>query len=1200
MATSSREGFVVSVGRQGSLTPAGVGFVVGERHVVTCAHVINAALGRDLRERSMPVPESVVQVSFPMLGDAQGAPVRACRVEAWDPPAQSGLSGGDVAGLLLLGEDLPTGAGAARLVAPASARHVKVDLFGYPGDPPRTRTGAWAEHRFRGIVGGGSIQLDVASESALRAQPGYSGSPAVVSEEGEDIVVGMLAVASRDGSSRDAYAIPIQVLVDAWPDVLTDRTIPICPYRGLAAFTPADSDAGLFVGREDEINQLRSLVERNSFAVVVGPSGVGKSSLVTAGLIPLLQHEGWKTATFRPGQYPFDALAKALLDLEQPGSTPTRRDLTDLADLLRTGGLRRVTAQLTVLSGSPMLLYVDQLEEVLTTSIPEERGAFLDMLLAERANASNEVRVICTLRADFLLQILRMPDSGRLLQNRLLTLSTMGFEELERVITEPARLRSVEYEAGLSSLIAREATAGGGGLALLEFALTELWPHQHLRKISFSEYHRLGGVSGALASYAEDVFTKLSERYSEERVRRMMLKLIRSRGGAPQATRRVIPQDSLGEDWPLAEELARHRLAVLGTDPVGRIATVELAHEALIRAWPRFETWVNEDADFQRWLAFIEDYLAEGDALSDRRVEEAQSWLAKRPADIPSRISQQIESSISERLQREAEEQRYRWIARATVQVVWFTTSTGEIVEDAPEWRAITGQTEEEFRIDGWLAAVHPDDRMRVEDQWRAALAAQMVFDCSYRLRTRNESYRYYDVRAVPIEQEGRAVHWLGVNTDVTGQRETEEMRERLTEQLSDAAHRTARLQQATSSLAEALSAEQVADVIAEVGRSAIGAERSAVALFNPDRLQLHTVTPKSTSSELDISSNLVALETSSVITAAFLARQPLLLESPDDLRRRFEGAEDVDVEAFLSDTDERAWVGLPLTAAGTPVGVLRFSFTKPRQFSEEERIFMEALAGQCALALQRADLFEREHETAETLQRSLLPDRLPTVPGLLLEAVYRPVARNLEIGGDWYDAFMLPDGQLAVVAGDVMGKGLSAAAGMGRFRTALRALALTDSRPSAVLAGLDRLMISTEPDDQLTTVIYLVVDPRTGEGMAANAGHLPPLILSRDAPPRLDPTQAGTPLGWASPRVEYPFAVNDGSCIVFYSDGLVENHKRGLDVGMEQLVREAARATPEVVKDPSRLVNYLVDNMLAGYDQDDDVTVLVLTTNRQ
>src|SRR5262249_8561286 len=155
--------------------------------------------------------------------------------------------------------------------------------------------GAWASHRLRGLVGGGVIQLDADSESALCAQPGYSGSPAVVSGANGDVVVGMLSVASRDGVSRDAYAIPTAQLLQKWPEVLTDLTMPVCPYKGLQAFTEADAGAGLFVGREAELNRLRQMVERHALTVVIGPSGVGKSSLVSAGLIPTLSRSGWTT-----------------------------------------------------------------------------------------------------------------------------------------------------------------------------------------------------------------------------------------------------------------------------------------------------------------------------------------------------------------------------------------------------------------------------------------------------------------------------------------------------------------------------------------------------------------------------------------------------------------------------------------------------------------------------------------------------------------------------------------------------------------------------------------------------------------------------------------------------------------------------------------------------------------------------------------
>jgi PAS domain S-box-containing protein len=539
-------------------------------------------------------------------------------------------------------------------------------------------------------------------------------------------------------------------------------------------------------------------------------------------------------------------------------------------------------------------------------------------------------------------------------------------------------------------------------------------------------------------------------------------------------------------------------------------------------------------------------------------------------------------------------EERYRSLIQAGAQVVWVTSPDGDVAEDSPEWRSITGQTAEEYRQEGWLAAVHGDDRDRVEAAWRDCVQSGKVFDSRYRVRSRTGSYKHYDVRAVPIERDGRIVEWMGASTDVTAQREAEEMRGRLTEQLSAAALRTARLQQATSMLAEALTVDQVVQVITEVGRSAIGAERSAVAILDTERLWLHTINPGGLPESPGAVGSDIPLSATSVMTSAISARKPVLLESPEALRKHFE-AEGIDASLFLTYSDEKAWVGLPLLTSGASLGALRFSFSRPRQITEEERVFLEALAGQCALALERALLYEREHTTAETLQRSLLLDTLPTVPGMILAAKCLPVTRNMEIGGDWYDAFRLPDGRLAVATGDVMGKGLTAAAGMGRVRNALRALALTDPRPAAVLAGLDRLFLATELAEQVTTVAYLVVSPLTGDGVAGNAGHLPPLLLSPDEPPRLDPAEAGTPLGWASPRQQYAFRLPPGNTAVLYSDGLVENRKRGLDAGLDELVAVAAQAPPEIAQDPGQLLNYLVDRMLTGYEQDDDVTVLVL-----
>jgi PAS domain S-box-containing protein len=624
-----------------------------------------------------------------------------------------------------------------------------------------------------------------------------------------------------------------------------------------------------------------------------------------------------------------------------------------------------------------------------------------------------------------------------------------------------------------------------------------------------------------------------------------------------------------------------------------------------VRAWPpdlaeAAQAALRRVAAGERPAAQTEHALAVPAAADAGRTGALQywsfSWFPSKDGDVSGVGTISVEVT-QQRLAAEAlrrSEERYRSLVQAGAQVVWVTRPDGQIAEDSPEWRSITGQTVEEYLSKGWLDAIHSDDRERVETSWRECVRSGKVFDSRYRVRSRTGSYRHYDVRAVPIERDGRIIEWMGASTDVTAQREAEEMRGRLTEQLSAAALRTARLQQATSMLAEALTVEQVVQVITEVGRSAIGAERSAMAILDTDRLRLRTINPGGLPDGPGAPRGDIPLSVPSVMTLAISTRRPVLMESPDALRRCMD-AEGVDVSLFLTHSDEKAWVGLPLLSSGASLGALRFSFTRPRQITEEERVFLEALAGQCALALERATLYEREHTTAETLQRSLLPDTLPTVPGIILEARCLPVTRNMEIGGDWYDAFRLPDGRLAVATGDVMGKGLTAAAGMGRVRNALRALALTDPRPAAVLSGLDRLFLATELAEQVTTVAYLVVNPLTGDGIAGNAGHLPPLLLSPDGPPRLESTDAGTPLGWASPRQQYTFRLPPGNTAVLYSDGLVENRKRGLDVGLDELVSVAAQAPASVTGDPAQLLNYLVDRMLTGYEQDDDVTVLVL-----
>ncbi|MGH3839558.1 MAG: trypsin-like peptidase domain-containing protein, partial [Pseudonocardiaceae bacterium] len=194
---------------------AGVGVLVGPQEILTCAHVVNIALGRDPAAQDQPTGEVTVEFAV-----SDGPTLRA-RVQRWLPPPRTGAIGDDFAGLVLSSTELPTGATPARLAVNPPARGRKVDVFGYPGNPPRPH-GAWVEATVRGQVGGRHLQLDSTLDSALRIQPGFSGSP--VYDRGTNRVVGLLTAAPPAASGeRDSYAITADRLRLAWPEVLDPR-----------------------------------------------------------------------------------------------------------------------------------------------------------------------------------------------------------------------------------------------------------------------------------------------------------------------------------------------------------------------------------------------------------------------------------------------------------------------------------------------------------------------------------------------------------------------------------------------------------------------------------------------------------------------------------------------------------------------------------------------------------------------------------------------------------------------------------------------------------------------------------------------------------------------------------------------------------------------------------------------------------------
>ena len=642
MRSGSAEGFTVRVLKAGSDQTAGIGFLVTERHIVTCAHVVNAALGRGLREQSKPGGNVRVQVEFPKLGGADGVPSRICRVQAWVPPPPSGASEGDIAGLVLAKGDLPDKAGPARLLDEAMPRGSAVDVFGYPGNPPRPENGANSRLIARGAVGRGLVQLDTDDETAIRTQAGFSGSPVVVADEVGDAVTGMVVIASRDGSGGDAYAVPVAALAEGWPDVVGALTLPPCPYKGLSPFSAEDADRSLYVGREEDVAELRRLLKRRGLVIVAGSSGVGKSSLLAAGLGHSLAIDGWAVGSVRPGAAPMEALARALVEVDRPLAGADLTAIDDRLKRLRAGGLSSTGARLTASIGRPILLCVDPLEDVLDSGCEEKaRAEFLQLIFSLRPMKGHDFRVVCALRADFISHLLDHRDTPRSLKQMIHMLFPLGKDQLERIIREPALARGVEYESALVSQIAEDAD-GGSSLPLLEWALFEMWRHLHGRMITLADYRRIGGVNGALAGHAEKAFERLTEQleFDRSQIRNVFLALVRT--GA-STTRRTVPYADLTPgQLAVASVLIKERLLACHTDDLhGEV--LEIAHEALLSQWDKLAEWIDDDRRFLDWHTKARDNVS--GLLQESEVAQAREWLATRRDDIDSSVQEMIERS---------------------------------------------------------------------------------------------------------------------------------------------------------------------------------------------------------------------------------------------------------------------------------------------------------------------------------------------------------------------------------------------------------------------------------------------------------------------------------------------------------------------------------------------------------------------------
>jgi WD40 repeat protein len=440
------------------------------------------------------------------------------------------------------------------------------------------------------------------------------------------------------------------------------------PYRGLAAFTEKDSDR--YCGREAQINrlweELQALVKQSGgprLLTVLGPSGCGKSSLVRAGLIPalaqrpLLGKSRMRVAVLVPGEHPLEALAGVLAKAvtEDPMPATKSREFAEELKISAAGGeydgLRRITALMPEIRDAPLVVLVDQFEEVYTNeprgTTPEERSrreqfiqertAFIKNLLCAAKDSSDNLSVILTLRSDFLGETQRHPGLNQAISHRGVIVPAMTTAELARAIAVPAERAQHPFEDVLVDRMVQDMAGREGALPLLQFALTKLWEGLVQEPLGgrspLQIYLDIGGIGGALADRADKTFNGLQDAGDSKVDRqaiaqRIFLSLVQPGGENNQVTRRRVRvrdlatrKFSLEQVRAVIHEFSKENARLITLSTVEGEVMAEVTHEALFETWQRFKEWIND-----RW----------DDLRLQRRLEAAAThWdEQKRPAGL--------------------------------------------------------------------------------------------------------------------------------------------------------------------------------------------------------------------------------------------------------------------------------------------------------------------------------------------------------------------------------------------------------------------------------------------------------------------------------------------------------------------------------------------------------------------------------------
>ena len=395
-------------------------------------------------------------------------------------------------------------------------------------------------------------------------------------------------------------------------------------------------------------------------------------------------------------------------------------------------------------------------------------------------------------------------------------------------------------------------------------------------------------------------------------------------------------------------------------------------------------------------------------------------------------------------------------------------------------------------------------------------------------------------------------------------------------------------MQRVAAELAAAGDLAAVSEVLVRAGTDSLGADACVLWLRHPPDRAVGSAAARGLRGDHTAAMDLPLADPA--LTDEALRRGEVLVAPGEVACRRFARA-----CSALGVGPGAALALAPLCEQGRLSGVLACRFDGREALDGSQLDLLRTLAYQAALAVPRARLFEQQRDVAQALQRTLLPGELPRDPRVRLAFVYRPARDGPTVGGDWYDAFWLDDGRLAVVVGDVVGRGVNAAAAMGQLRSALRAVASVSPDPAAVLEALDHF-VEGVPAASSATVVYGVLDVASGRLRYACAGHPPPVLVSPAGGAALLWGGRSVPLGVRlgnEHRTAADAVLPVGARLLLYTDGLVERRDSSLDARIDGLVSEVEARAGEPVE---AMVENLADTMLQGLQVPDDVCLLCLS----